>query len=266
MQISEIGSKINLDNLTPEQEAQISKVKQGIDLIFSLFETSGQPLFPRKMAVGQTFGITVESKEQALYQCIKGNFVDCRINAYYEATDSDFEAGLVAPTIIFVDIDLATFNGNIKKLEESLQSTLQKIGEILAIRPLVLHSGNGYHVYLGISTRPLKYIKEFAAKCKEPSKEFLRFVPQFLTDKKCDPAQPASFKSYHLRIPSTFNGKNNAEVKLVNSNYDIAKPNKILFSEFDLYLAQLPRDKRRKQNKRKSAKSMQYHRSNWRSI
>jgi hypothetical protein len=75
------------DNLTPAQEAQIEKIKQGIDLIFSLFESAGQPLFPRKMAVGSIFGITVESKEQVLYQCLKDDFINCRINAYYEAPD-----------------------------------------------------------------------------------------------------------------------------------------------------------------------------------
>ena len=254
MQISD------LDNLTPEQEAQIAKVKQGIDLTFSLFESAGQPLFPRKMAVGPTFGITVESKGQVLYQCIKGDFIDCRINAYYEATDSDFKAGLVAPSIIFTDIDLLSFGGNAKKLEQALQDTLTKIKRIFHVNPVVLHSGNGYHIYLVVNTRPLKYVKELADKCKEPSEQFLKFVPNFLTDQKCDPKQPASFKSYHLRIPNTFNGKNNAQVTLVNSDFGIAIPNKILLTEFNLYLAQLPRDKQRK---KKYSKKVQYLGSNW---
>jgi hypothetical protein len=258
--------RFDLNNLSLEQEAQIAKVRQGIDLITSLFESAGQSVFPRKMAVGQTFGITVESKEQMLYQCIKGNFIDCRINAYYEATDSDFEAGLVPPSIIFVDIDLKAFNDNKNKLDKALQNTLNKIKTVLGVSPIVLWSGNGYHIYLGISTRPLKYIKELADKCKEPSKEFLRFVPNYLTDKKCDPVQPASFKSYHLRIPNTFNGKNgaNTEVILANSDYQIAKPNKILLTEFNLYLAQLPRDKRKKQVQKKYSGKTYYQGSNWR--
>ena len=254
MQISD------LDNLGPEQEAQIKKVKQGIDLIFSLFESAGQPLFPRKMAVGPIFGITVESKEQVLYECIKGNFIDCRINAYYRATDSDFKAGLVAPSIIFTDIDLLSFGGNVKRLEQALQDTLSKIKRIFDVNPVVLHSGNGYHIYLVVNTRPLKYVKELADKCKEPSEQFLKFVPNFLSDQKCDSKQPASFKSYHLRIPNTFNGKNNAQVTLVNSNFGIAIPSKILLTEFNLYLAQLPRDKQRK---KKYSKKVQYLGSNW---
>jgi hypothetical protein len=248
------------DKLTPAQEVQIKKVKQGIDLIFFLFESAGQPLFPRKMAVGPIFGITVESKEQVLYQCIKGDFINCRINAYYEAPDSDFKVGLVAPSIIFTDIDLLSFGGSVKKLEQALQDTLTKIKRIFHVNPVVLHSGNGYHIYLVVNTRPLKYVKELADKCKEPSEQFLRFVPNFLTDQKCDPKQPASFKSYHLRIPNTFNGKNNAQVTLVNSNFGIAIPGKILLTEFSLYLAQLPRDKKKK---KKYSKKVQYLGSNW---
>jgi hypothetical protein len=250
----------NLDNLTPEQEAQITKVKQGIEVIFSLFESAGQPLFPRKMAVGPIFGITVESKEQVLYQCIKGDFIDCRINAYYEATDSDFKAGLIAPSIIFTDTDLLSFGGSVKRLEQALQDTLTKINIIFHVNPVVLHSGNGYHIYLILKTRPLKYVKELANKCKEPSEQFLKFVPNFLTDQKCDPKQPASFKSYHLRIPNTFNGKNNAQVTLVNSNFGIATPDKLLLTEFNLYLAQLPRDKQRK---KKYSKKVQHLGSKW---
>jgi hypothetical protein len=248
------------DNLTPAQEAQIEKIKQGIDLIFSLFESAGQPLFPRKMAVGSIFGITVESKEQVLYQCLKDDFINCRINAYYEAPDSDFKAGLVAPSIIFTDIDLLSFGGSVKKLEQALQDTLTKIKRIFHVNPVILHSGNGYHIYLVVNTRPLKYVKELADKCKEPSEQFLRFVPNFLTDQKCDPKLPASFKSYHLRIPNTFNGKNNAQVIPVNSNFGIAIPDKILLTEFNLYLAQLPRDKQRK---KKYSKKVKYLGSDW---
>jgi hypothetical protein len=247
-------------NLTAEQEAQIKKTRQGVDFIFSLFESAGQPLFPRKMAVGPIFGITIESKEQVLYQCIKGDFIDCRINAYYEASDSDFKTGLVAPSIIFTDIDLMSFGGNVKKLEQALQGTLTKIKSVFRVNPVVLHSGNGYHIYLVVNTRPLKYVKELADRCKEPSEQFLKFVPHFLTDQKCDPKQPASFKSYHLRIPNTFNGKNNAQVTLVNSNFGVAIPDKILLTEFNLYLAQLPRDKQRK---KKYSKKMQYLGSKW---
>jgi hypothetical protein len=212
------------------------------------------------MAVGPIFGITVESKEQVLYQCIKGDFIDCRINAYYDVSDSDFKAGLVAPSIIFIDIDLLSFGGRIKKLEQALQDTLTEIKRIFHVNPVILHSGNGYHIYLVVNTRPLKYVKELADKCKEPSEQFLRFVPNFLTDQKCDPKQPASFKSYHLRIPNTFNGKNNAQVTLVNSNFGVAVPDKILLTEFNLYLAQLPRDK---QKKKKYSKKVQYLGSKW---
>jgi hypothetical protein len=63
-----------------------------------------------------------------------------------------------------------------------------------------------------------------------------------------------------LRIPNTFNGKNNAQVTLVNSDFGIAIPNKILLTEFTLYLAQLPRNKQRK---KKYSKKVQYLASNW---
>jgi hypothetical protein len=63
----------------------------------------------------------------------------------------------------------------------------------------------------------------------------------------------------HL-IPNTFNSKNNAQVIPVNSNFGIAIPDKILLTEFNLYLAQLPRDKQRK---KKYSKKVQYLGSNW---
>jgi hypothetical protein len=50
---------------------------------------------------------TVYNEEQILNECIKANYIDCRINAYPILLDSDIVAGIQAPNIIFIDIDLS---------------------------------------------------------------------------------------------------------------------------------------------------------------
>ena len=97
------------------------------------------------MAVGEHFGIVVNSKDEVLYECIKGNFVDCRINAYTDVVDSDIDAGLVAPTIIFIDIDQKLFS-NTEEFEKCVENTKDKIHEVLGISPVYVWSGGGAHI------------------------------------------------------------------------------------------------------------------------
>jgi hypothetical protein len=65
------------------KEEQIAKVKQRIRFILSHFE-GRQPLFPRKMSTALSQGrqFIVYNEEQILNECIKANFIDCRLNAY----------------------------------------------------------------------------------------------------------------------------------------------------------------------------------------
>ena len=89
------------------KELRISKVKEGIRFILTHFE-GRQQLFPRKMSTSLSQGrqFTVYNEEQILNECIKANFIDCRLNAYPVLSDCDMAAAIHAPNIIFIDIDL----------------------------------------------------------------------------------------------------------------------------------------------------------------
>ena len=58
----------------------------------------------------------------------------------------------------------------------------------------------------------------FASKSTEPSKEFLQFAEQYLTNHKSDPSHYPSFKSCMIRIPGSHNFK---LVQKNNNNNDI---------------------------------------------
>ena len=49
---------------------------------------------------------TVYNDEQILNECIKANFIDCRLNAYPVLSDENASAAIQAPNLIFIDIDL----------------------------------------------------------------------------------------------------------------------------------------------------------------
>src|SRR5687768_1090111 len=94
-----------------------------------------QQLFPRKMSTILTNGrqFTVFNEEQTLNECIKANFVDCRINAYPVLEDSGLLA-IQAPNIIFIDIDLSKYYNNeqgLIELNKTLRMTLYAIDKSL---------------------------------------------------------------------------------------------------------------------------------------
>jgi hypothetical protein len=152
------------------------KVKEGIDFLFSHFE-GRQRLFPRKMSTLTSNGkqFTVFNKEQILEECIKSNFIDCRLNAYPVLE----EGQLQAPNIIFIDLDLpskySTYQENLKELERNLNKTLKIIESKLDRsnnNPTILWTGNGYHIYIVLDVRPLELTSEFNELSDKPSKKF----------------------------------------------------------------------------------------------
>ena len=119
------------------------------------------------------------------------------------------------------------------------------------ITPMVLWTGNGYHIYIVIETKPLNLNERLVKVCPpnlEVSKAFLRFIEWYLTDGKCDPEHSAtlSFKSCLLRIPGTFNSKcldrddlDDVTVKIVKESIGVGIINKELLREFRYYLDDL---------------------------
>jgi hypothetical protein len=168
-----------------KEDQRIAKVREGIRFILSHFE-SRQPLFPRKMSTALSQGkqFIVCNEEQILHECIKGDFIDCRINAYPILSDDDIASGVQAPNIIFADIDLPQEEAIIK-LNKILKKTLSIIQRKLnGCKPTVLWTGNGYHIYIVLNTRPLQLITELVELSDTPSEEFLRFAEFTFTNKK----------------------------------------------------------------------------------
>ncbi len=246
-----------------ENEKRIFKVKEGIQLIFSHFE-GRQQLFPRKMttAFSNNCQFTVYTFDQILNECIKANFLDCRINAYPDLFYSTIPTH--APNIIFIDIDLRKdlhHDKALKKLDTSKNNTIKTIKEKLdGCSPTILWTGNGYHIYIVLETRPLELIKELKELSKEPSKEFLKFAEVNFSNNKSDPNHNPSFQSLLLRIPFTFNSKcirqdNDSEVIIIQrfNSSKISQVNLPFLREFRLYLAdkdlENKRETIRRQNK-----------------
>jgi hypothetical protein len=165
------------------------RVKEGIIFLLSHFE-GRQPLFPRKMSTSLSNGrqFIVYNQEQFLNECIKANFIDCRINAYPVQMDSGL---LQSPNVIFIDIDLVPFNKvyheDLEKLNKTLNKILRNIESRLdGFKPTVLWTGNGYHIYITVDTRPLELIVELNQMSKNPSEHFLRFSEMKLSAKAGD--------------------------------------------------------------------------------
>ena len=112
--------------------------------------------------------------------------------------------------------------------------------------PTVLWTGNGYHIYIVLDTRPLELITDLKKLSRKPSKEFLRFAEINFTNGKADSKHNPSFRSYLLRIPFTLNSKciadgTDPEVKIIKKfdANNIPKIDTKLLREFRLYLADL---------------------------
>jgi len=79
----DIENTLTTTNITNRLE----KVEAGLNFILSHF---GEPDASRTIAVGEKFGIEVNSIADIMYYYKKGGLVDCRINAYPNYTDSYF--------------------------------------------------------------------------------------------------------------------------------------------------------------------------------
>ena len=201
-----------------DNEERINKVKAGIDFILSHFE-GRQQLFPRKISTAFSNGrqFSVYGREQILEECIKSNFIDCRINAYPVLNESTIHHQ--TPNIIFIDLDLSKdlpYQVALNQLEKTKNKSLKIIKEKLnGCRPTILWTGNGYHIYIVLDIRPLELIKELKELSAIPSEEFLKYAEIAFSNKKKDHAHIPTFKSSLLRIPYTFNSKNQQQVKII---------------------------------------------------
>lgn len=221
-------------------KTRVIKVKEGIDFILSHFKER-QQLFPRNISTAFSRGkqFVVCNREQILKECIKSRFTDCRINAYPVFN----ELTMQPPNLIFIDLDLSKdlpYQDSLNQLENIrirvLKTIKEKLNEYI---PTVLFTGNGYHIYIVLETRPLELIKELKELSTNPSKEFLKYAEMTLSNNKKDSAHNPTFKSSLLRIPNTFNSKNQAEVKIIQEfdNNNVLPIDIELLRSFRLWLA-----------------------------
>jgi hypothetical protein len=89
-----------------------------------------------------------------------------------------------------------------------LRSRLAQISEILGSQPTQLWTGGGYHYVQPQSAIVLENVEDFK-KFDQPSRRFMQFEEQLLTDNKADEihSRTVSFHNCMLRIPGSLNSK-----------------------------------------------------------
>jgi hypothetical protein len=188
-------------------EYQLQEIRRGLGEILRHFE--GEPLWPRTVSkrVGREHPQTlVNNEREAIRFFDDGNLLDYRINAYPQYTDSYINRTGIAPTQLMIDHDLEHF-GTMEELELAVAKTLSNIKKICPqTEPTLMWTGNGYHTILTQSVEVLEKVKKLA-EFYEPSRKFLQFQEQYLSDGKADPCHSnnVSFKNCMLRIPGSLN-------------------------------------------------------------
>ena len=180
--------------------------ENGIDFILTHLE---EPLFPRTISTYRSEGRQFEvfSKEEMIKAFEQSDFLDCRVNAYPSYTGYK-GINRQAPNFLFIDLDkdiVETARAHRLALTNTLRNIKEKLSEAY---PTVLWSGNGYHIYQPIEAFVLEEEEVFSRnEFDQPSKAFLKFAEQYLSNNKSDSSHNPSFKSCMIRIPGTFNYK-----------------------------------------------------------
>jgi hypothetical protein len=210
-------------------------VEEGLDFILSHFKEG----FPRTISTKTTEGrqVVVYNRDYALAWFKAADWLDCKINAYPKYIEWN-GINRQAPNFIFIDLD----QGRFKLIDRVLDKTLKNICEKFNadVHPTVIWSGHGYHIYLPVDAFVLEQESEFA-RFGTPSRKFIQFAEEFLSDGKADPCHTKglSFKNCMIRIPGSFNckdGTKQEEVRIVQ-RWDGIRPSiKPLLFRFDLYL------------------------------
>ena len=124
-------------------------VTDGLDHILSILS---EPMWPRTISTKTTMGrqIIIYSKQEALAWYKAANYLDCRINAY----PYNEKIGWKRIDSVMIDLDLSNFTSK-EQLDIILKRTRNKIKDTFGrdFEPLILWSGNGYHVYIPIESR-----------------------------------------------------------------------------------------------------------------
>jgi hypothetical protein len=232
-----VGGKNSFSN--PQSDSDV--VSDGFDFLVIHFQG---PLFPRTMSTKMTEGrqVLVFSKEEALTRFGESS-LDCRINAYPDYTGFG-GINRQAPYFIFIDLDRSGFKTP-EAHNQALSITLKNIEEKLdGGKPTVVWSGNGFHIYQPVEAIVLEQ-EEVFSKFDQPSRKFLKFAEQYLSNYKSDPSHNPSFRSCMIRIPGSHNSKciqkgddSNSEVRILETWNGIRPSIKVpILYDFYLWLA-----------------------------
>ena len=231
--------------------------ENGLNFILNHFE---EPLFPRTISTYRSEGRQFEvfSKEEMIKAFEQSDFLDCRVNAYRSYTEYK-GINRQAPNFIFIDLDRSTFTTE-RAHRMALTATLKNIKEkLFDANPTVLWTGNGYHIYQPIEAFVLEE-EEVFNEFDQPSKVFLKFAEQYLSNNKSDPSHNPSFKSCMIRIPGSFNSKcilegKDPEVRIIQRWDGQLRPKiNLLLGSFHAYLV----DQRIKELQRQKELKVKY--------
>lgn len=214
-------------------------IQEGLNFILNHFQ---EPIWPRTISTLATNGaqITVYNKEEALEKFRQSN-MDCRISAYPLYIEYD-GINRQAPNFLFAaDLDWSNFKSS-HILRLALGTTNRHIKKTLGAVPTILWSGNGYHVYLPINSFILEQ-EEVFSRFAQPSRKFLQFAEQYLSNDKSDSAHntTVSLRNCMVKIPGSRNSKyldqgKESEVKIIQKwDGNRAKIN-LLLGSFYAYL------------------------------
>ena len=201
-------------------------VEEGLAIILNHFQ---EPFWPRTIATKTTEGrqVLVNNKEEAIARFEVANWWDCRISAYAPNPTENHSGlerfvGIVTVTpaniVVMIDLDRSNFKTD-KGIDLRLSKTLQTIKKTLGedINPTVIFSGNGYHVYVVINSNGvnLEYEEIFTKLTHQPSRKFIQFAEEFLSNGKSDKNhnKTVSLNNCMLRIPGSLNSKNGQRVQ-----------------------------------------------------
>jgi hypothetical protein len=204
--------------------ADDNEVIDGINLILSMLEIIGQPVFPRNIMTGDYTGFFTVYDTGQLFDAFKrAKFRECRISAYPPISKNN----MLIPNLLLLDLDydqkLVISNGKLYA-DRILKIKVNKILKNLQLTYhitsfMVMHTGNGRHVLIPflfdvpldnlIELRPyLPLIHKYRKNLDNiVSEEFLSFSKNYLSNNQADTANHPNFASIFLRVPGTLNMK-----------------------------------------------------------
>jgi hypothetical protein len=231
--------------------------ENGLNFILNHFE---EPLFPRTISTyrSEARQFEVFSREEMIKAYEQSDLLDCRVNAYRSYTEYK-GINRQAPNFIFIDLDRSTFTTE-RAHRMALTATLKNIKEkLFDANPTVLWTGNGYHIYQPIEAFVLEE-EEVFNEFDQPSKVFLKFAEQYLSNNKSNLSHNPSLKSCMIRIPGSFNYKcilegKDPEVRIIQRWDGQLRPKiNLLLGSFHAYLV----DQRRKELQRQKELKVRY--------